>query len=291
MLTDRNSLGQRGKKLLDPLSARWLKNAGLVPFRDGRGPVVLMYHGIDPGSSGQSWKWSLPVHLFASHLKMLKRFGWTTLTARELINPDHVPAKSVVITFDDGYQDNYDQAFPLLKEFGMKATWFVVTRDIGSRAGWPDSSPFQRRMLNASQLLEMHASGMEIASHTCSHADLSVSSEDQARFEIERSKKELEDLLGEPVFSFAYPFGRFTDKTVCSVEQAGYSLAFITNPGWIGTDWQPFRIRRVAVFSYDTSNRLARKIAFADTNITWPRIIRYLWGRIVARIFNKKPKL
>lgn len=240
-------------------------------------PIVLMYHGT-PESRPESI-YSLQASLFAKHLRYLKRAGWTTALFKDLQNSRDLPNKTVVLTFDDGYADNYPGAVEPLLENGMKATWFVATDCIGGNAHWLGSPTKQTEMLSSARLLEMHNAGMEIASHTCSHPDLSKLDLDKQRTEFSRSKAVLEDLLSSPVTSLAYPFGRFNTDSLTAAEQSGYNLACTTRPGWFGSETNRFMIRRLAIFSGDSAATLARKLAFIDNDVSWKKIAGYYTDR------------
>lgn len=243
-----------------------------------RSPIVLMYHGTPDGLPDSHY--SIQAHLFAEHLRYLQREGWTTILFKELQNAGALPNKSVVLTFDDGYEDNYRGAFLPLLENAMKATWFITTDCIGGHAHWLGQPSTQTRMLNAERLREMHAAGMEIASHTCSHPDLSILDPDQQRLELSKAKTVLENLLSTPVSSLAYPFGRFNEDSVTVAEQTGYSLACTTRPGWFGSETNPYMVRRIAIFSGDSVSTLARKLTFADNDVSWKKMARYYVNRV-----------
>ena len=243
-----------------------------------RSPIVLMYHGT-PDSQPES-HYSIHADLFAEHLRYLQQAGWTTVLFKDLQNSTALPDKCVVLTFDDGYADNYRGAFLPLLEHGMKASWFIATDCIDGHAHWLGKPSVQTHMLNAEQLLEMHVAGMEIASHTCTHPDLSTLSLEQQQFEFSQAKNTLENLLSTPVISLAYPFGRFNEDSVAAAEQTGYRLACTTRPGWFDSDPNPYMIRRIAIFSGDSVSTLARKLTFADNDVSWKKMARYYLGRI-----------
>jgi peptidoglycan/xylan/chitin deacetylase (PgdA/CDA1 family) len=258
---------------IDPLSERLLSGAGLIPTRKGRGPVVLMYHSISAPKKTPTDRWSVSVNTFNKQLSLLKSKGWTTVCVRDLLKADFLPPRSVVITFDDGYADNYENGFKLLKAYGMCGTWFAVSRKIGAP-----------NRLNAKQVKEMAASGMEIGAHTRTHARLPELSIGKIEEEVSGSKKDLEDLLGLPVTSFAYPYGLFDEVCVEVVKKSGFDIACTTRTGWFGSEPDLFRVRRVGVSSSDGLSRFARKLAFAGTNVSWKHMFDYFISRIRSRI-------
>ena len=268
---------------IDPLSRRFFKNAGLIPSTQGRGPVVIMYHSITPGNGLPDSRWSVSERSFRSQLDLLKSEGWTTACVRDLTKADTLPLRTVVITFDDGFENNFEHSFRHLNEYGMKATWFVVTMDIGKQSGWHDKDASSRQMLRDEQLKEMTAKGMEIAAHTRSHARLPELDARSITDEIEGSKKDLEDILGLTVDSFAYPYGLFNDNCVEAVRKAGYKVACTTQTGWFGSETDLLRVRRVGIFSDDNLSAFARKVAFAD-HMPWKQVVGYITSRVGVKL-------
>ena len=270
--------------MLDPLSRRWFSQAGTVPAAAGRGPVVLMYHAIEPPGEPPRSRWSVTARAFGEQLHLLRDAGWTTLRVRDLIGRDSFPERSVVLTFDDGFDNNFDHGFKVLAELEMTATWFVVTGDIGGESSWIDPGQPVRTMLDREQLRVMAAAGMEIAAHSRGHASLPDLAPRQIAEEVQGSKDDLEALLGETVVSFAYPFGRFNRHCLDAVAAAGFQVACTTRPGWVGSEPDPLQVRRVAVFADDSLATFARKLAFADTDVGWKRMGRYALSRMRARL-------
>ena len=138
---------------------------------------------------------------------------------------------TVVITFDDGYADNWQKALPVLKEFNIPATFFIATETIGQNLFyWDQDNPDAGRPLNSDELRQLAAETalVEIGSHTLTHPRLSkLSPEEQAK-EIFKSKELLEAVINKPVLSFAYPFGdqdSFNQDTMSLVKKAGYRYA------------------------------------------------------------------
>ena len=161
--------------------------------------------------------------VFEAQLHFLKKQGYSVISAADLakrIPPHHLSPlpPDVVLTFDDGYDNFYTEAFPRLSRYGYTATVFVVTDWIG-----------QKGYLNWAQLSELHAAKITIGSHTCSHPHLPDLEPVQMKIEIARSKEILEQKLGAPVVLFCYPFGGFSTQAVELVHAAGYKIAFTTN--------------------------------------------------------------
>lgn len=196
--------------------------------------VVLCYHSVHPTKSFAS---ATPT-TFSRHLDWLAATCDVVPLAhipQALANPGR-PRPAVAITFDDGYVDNYEFAFPLLHDRALPATFFVT-------AGLLEKDPevlARMRMLRQSsredvhplewaQVRVMHAAGMEIGAHTYSHPNLATLSGPKARDELSRSKQIIEERLGDQVRSMAYPFGKpgrhFSGQTASLVEEVGYEYA------------------------------------------------------------------
>lgn len=189
---------------------------------------ILYYHHIQPYTDavgkGQT---SLTVDssVFDSQMADLSQNGFHTVSADELANAlrthTNLPPKTVVITIDDGYKDNFTYAFPILQKYGLKANVMIAT---GLMEG-PD-------MLSWNDLRTMVSSGVFNAyDHTWSHAALAGASFDKVQAEVITAKKELEDQLGKPVNIFTYPYGSHDDRVAEILVQDGFIAAFSTIAG------------------------------------------------------------
>lgn len=201
-------------------------------------PRVLMYHMISehlPKNKSKFNRLRVKPKEFEKQLKWLSSNGWKSYTLSELSELKKIPSKSVVITFDDGYEDNFTNALPLLKKYNFKATVYVVLnrfnkdwatdKDLNSSSDELNSE----KMLSNEQIKSMIDSNLiEIASHTLDHSNLpSLNIEDKIK-QINESKKELERIFSIDCKSFAYPFGFFDEKDVKIVENALYTNATTT---------------------------------------------------------------
>jgi peptidoglycan/xylan/chitin deacetylase (PgdA/CDA1 family) len=228
-----------------------------------------MYHGTtknDPSSMH-----SIRADRFSEHLRYLKEQGWHTALFRELSNVSELPKKTVVLTFDDGYADNYEGAFLPLVENNMKATWFITTDYIGKYSHMMGLPSPQTQMLNAEQLIQMDKGGMEIGSHTCSHPDLASLSYQQQRNEMIKSKQVLESIIQREICTFSYPYGRHNADSIEAVKDAGYKLACIVNPNEFGNKKNLFMHKRVPILANDSISTLARKLVFPQWYYLPPR--------------------
>lgn len=186
---------------------------------------IVMYHYVrpDPGPSDPAGQdLSVTPEDFAAEMDYLAAQHYTTMTLGELeaVRERHasLPAKPVVLTFDDGYRDFYTAAWPVLRQHHFKATIFVITGVVDSE-----------RYLTWDMIRELDGSGLiEVGSHTVDHPELPALSDAQARAEIIDSKTALEQRLGHPVIAFSYPSGHYGQREVDDVRQAGYRCAVTT---------------------------------------------------------------
>ncbi len=186
------------------------------------GIPVLMYHSI---ADKKADPYCLKPQLFLMQLNTLTQQGFKTLTASELLddwrNNRPIPPKSVVLTFDDGYEDNFTQAFPILKKFHLKATIFLATGFIG-----------RKNYLTWNEIKQMYQSGLiDFESHTVHHPNLTKLSAEQQMNEFVVSKQMIESHLHNKVEIFAYPYGYHNRSMYSRLKNAGYKLAFDSDPG------------------------------------------------------------
>lgn len=248
------------------------------------GPLMLMYHAISAGGRRPDWPWAVSMRDFLAQLDFLADAGYRTPTMRELVtNPERFAGRrTAVITFDDGYVDNL-YACEVLASRGMRASWFIVSGSLGREPAWPDDGRPRGRMLNAAELREMHAAGMEIGSHTVTHARLTEADDARLHAELADSRSQLEDALGQPVTGFAYPYGAWDARCANAVAAAGYTAACTTRTGWALRDGDTYRLRRLSVFNADTPGSFARKLAYASHAVSWPELAHYHAGTLIRR--------
>ncbi len=218
-------------------SAAFLRSRYTVP--------ILMYHSVNPESNPDIELLRIKPEIFRRQMRFLKEHHYNVVplatVADRIKNNKPIPARTVAITFDDGYKDNYTYAFPILKEYNFPATIFVITSEM--------SNPAQKERLAWEDITVMQASGLiTFGSHTITHPDLSkVLSPADLKKEVAGSKKILEEKLGRKVESFAYPIGKFDAKSRQAVIDAGYSLAVASNPGKAFSNKDVFALKRLRI--------------------------------------------
>ena len=212
---------------------------------------VLLYHRILPEKAkGKEGHRVIDVKRFRQHLLMLERWGYTPITFNDLtlIQHGHLdrPRKPIIITFDDGYLDTYEIAYPILEEFGMRTVIFAVADPGTATNSWDhDLGLPAAQLMNERQLLELHAAGFEIGSHSMTHPRLPLLPKGKAWEEILQSRMRLEIVLNAPVHSFAYPYGLFNETLKQMVAEAGYNFAVGAWNGHTDITRYPLEIGRV----------------------------------------------
>jgi peptidoglycan/xylan/chitin deacetylase (PgdA/CDA1 family) len=241
-----------------------------------------MYHGT-PVQQPSS-KYSIRAELFAKHVEYLKKEGWRTILFRELFTENEFFPKTVVLCFDDGYADNFENAFIPLADNNMKATWFITSGSIGDQARWDEGKYPETKMLDESQIISMAEQGMEIASHTHTHSDLSLLDYESQLEEMRSSKLALEELIQREVVSFAYPFGRYNEDSIRALHSSRFHYACTVRQGRFSPDAPPLLIPRVTIFRDDTPAFFARKLILAENNVSDRRIISSIFRRAKNRL-------
>ncbi len=227
---------------------------------DYRYPRILMYHMIKQHRGGKFKGLRVSPEMFEKQVKYLAENGWHFFTMRELMeNKETLPERSVALTFDDGYEDNYTHAFPVLRKYGAKATIYIVVdrhdREWSSRRKAKNNSGelMQEPKLTDVQIEEMIASGLvEIGSHTMTHDNLTALEREAKKREIVGSKEAIEKQFGITCDAFCYPFGLFDREDRALVEEAGYGSATTTQTGIADLRaCDPYEIPRVTVSGKD----------------------------------------
>ncbi|MDI6709073.1 MAG: polysaccharide deacetylase family protein [Thermoanaerobacterales bacterium] len=226
---------------------------------------VLMYHKVSPFRQAGGKGLRVTPRQFARQMAYLRRQEYVSITPADLaaaMRGDlELPLRPVLITFDDGYRDNYLYAFPILKENGFTATVFVVANTIGKTNSFDAATQPPNGMMNREELLHLANAGWVIGSHTLNHPRLTRVPPAVAWDEISTSRITLEETLGLPVRYFCYPYGDFNAEIAEMVERAGYELAFTTVPGPAELTGAPTMVHRWRVNGYTSPEEFERLFA------------------------------
>lgn len=229
------------------------------------GVRILLYHSIGEGNEQAAGRSRIPLDLFASHLEMLvqKKYGVIDLdTVVEGLQTGKVlwPENSVVITFDDGYRTVYRHALPILAQFGLTATVYVVAGHFLDGVS-PDSELLtDEAPMSLEELRELVSNGWTVGSHTLTHKRLSHCSPETVMEEVVESRKLLTNLLGRPVHHFSYPHGDWTPDISLQIQRAGYKSAATSVEGLNAIGSNPWELRRIEITPSDNLKVFHRKL-------------------------------
>jgi peptidoglycan/xylan/chitin deacetylase (PgdA/CDA1 family) len=193
--------------------------------------MILMYHHVCPTNripnivtDLEGWQFNISPQQFENQLRAVSDRGFKFVSLAEYV--DHLSTTTkdrtsrVAVTFDDGWVDNFEYAFPVLEQLGIPSTFFIVAGDMpGIDRG---------RRMSDNQLREMESRGMTIGGHSMTHPNLAMLGEEKLAEEIQGCRADLQDRLGSSIDFFAYPGGRFNQAVMKFCEQAGYRGACST---------------------------------------------------------------
>lgn len=238
--------------------------APLPPVEDDVKVLVLNYHMVN------SMFISLAIEPddFDWQMKYLVDHGYHSISTDELYDflagKGTLPDRPVLITFDDGYVDNYTTAYPILKKYNLKATIFIVTGFVSKRNGY----------LTWDQLREMEKNGITAQSHTVTHAPLPELPDERIREELALSKRQAETELGHPIDFIAYPTGVHDLHIVGIAKEAGYKGGFTVKYGNVDRASNVYALERVPIFRTAATNT-----DFVDRLRYTSNITQYGWTR------------
>ena len=236
----------------------FLVAGGIALLQTTKGVPVLNYHQVEEKDGNPLTLWP---DQFEAQMDYLAAEGYTTITIDEMMdaleNGTPLPEKPVIITFDDGYADNYEYAYPILKKHGFKATIFLIY-------DFTDTYP---NYLTWDQINEMKESGLiHFESHTMTHANLAeLTSTDELRHEIADSHDLLSEKLGYDMHYLAYPGGRVNEEIEEITRAAGYRGGFTVHYGLSTPEEGRYQMDRIPIFGANmhTLTRFKLRLAFA----------------------------
>lgn len=239
---------------------------------------ILLYHAI--GSSGEAaGKFVMPRKRFESQLAWIRRLGYRPIALEELVRcvleRRFPPPRSVAITFDDGYADNFTEAFPVLRRLGVPATIFLVTKFVGGRNGWSAPGALSGRpLLDWSQARQMAEQGVRFGAHSRCHPDLTTTDAAAASADISGSREDIQAALGRKPGEFAYPYGLYDMSAQAAVRQAGFAAACTVDAGMNGPATTAMALHRTEIYGTDSVLRLCFALWFGDADAVWRRRVK-----------------
>ena len=228
-----------------------------------RGVPVLMYHAFS--EDGEQDRFVLTKKSFARQLRLLALLRYRVIALDQLAgllrDGSPLPKRAVVITIDDGYRDNFEIAYPLLRRHGYPASLFPVSERIEGGNDWDvEGAVAGRPMLSLQQIKEMRAGGIDFGAHTRTHCALPDLDDGEMESELRGSREDLEAALGEKVETLTYPYGLHDDRVIQATAAAGYTAActVVSQPARPGDD--PLAIPRIEIRGSDPRRRFLRKL-------------------------------
>lgn len=215
-----------------------------IPIDEIQVPI-LMYHSISDTDSTNNLL--VPPDMFEEQIKWLKDNGFTAILLDDLLEAmetGNVPKRPVVITFDDGYVDNYTDAYETLKKYNMKATFFIITDNVDKDSGY----------MNSAMLKEMKDSGMAIENHTSNHLELNKLSKSEQISSIKDGQDFLRNIIGVEGQFLCYPVGRYNDTTIEVAQELGIKAAVTTEGGISSLSDGLYQLKRLRIFPMSLEN-------------------------------------
>lgn len=236
----------------------------------------MVYHKIDPKNEiGIN---SISPQRFERQIQFLADNDYRTLTFEDIRSSNGKSEKSIIITFDDGYDSVYNYAYPLLKQAGYRAVVFPITGYIGEWNHWDANlGGIRFRHLSVEQIQELSAAGWEIGSHSVNHRPLPYLNSRYLAHELVSSLEFLQTMLNKEIATFSYPFGVDNIRVRAAVKKAGYKFA-CKNISLNGDTDDLLSISRIPVYKFDKIGSLQKKLAITShpvermklSLINWP---------------------
>lgn len=247
----------------DRAACRFAGSAAVLEAEFGRYLPVVLYHRVGAPVRDLHPDLTVTPEAFARQLSWLRRRGYVGVTPWQWqqwrLGTGRLPRKPILLTFDDGYAELAEHAFPILRRYGFGATVFIVTQRIGAISDW--NAPFRPhvRTLDHDQIVKWSRAGIDFQSHGRTHRDLSTLRDSDAADEVLGSRTDLEEIVRHPVRAFAYPFGRRSPAAEDAVRVA-YDLAFLDYGRVNGLRAPPHELRRAAAGPHDTGPELEWRV-------------------------------
>ncbi|MET8634216.1 polysaccharide deacetylase family protein [Streptomyces sp. NPDC004096] len=214
----------------------------------GQAVPILMYHSVATAPNEATRALSVAPEAFSEQMAQLADLGRTPVTTAELARcwrqGDPLPARPVLITFDDGYEGVHRHALPVLAKHGFVSTLFVST---GWLRGAHDTGGGLDTMLDWDQVRDLAGGGVEIGGHSHTHPQLDQLDDVALRFELLRCKEIVADELGAAPVSFAYPYGYSSRRVRRTVRETGYRQSLAVGNGLARPGQGPYALHRVTV--------------------------------------------
>jgi len=228
---------------------------------------ILMYHKVaEPPPEAMNRALYVRPCDFRTQMERLDLWGYQALDFHDLATifaGETPPKKGVIITFDDGFTDNFTNAFPILVNMKMKGTVFLVSDFLGKKSNWPESrEKHPEPLLSIKQVEAMKKSGISFQAHSKTHRHLARLSSEEMQEEIRGSAEYMLRTFGEEKTCFCYPYGNYSDEVIKEVQSAGYKMACSIERGNRYTSREIFHLPRLPIHLDTTTKRLRYRMSF-----------------------------
>ncbi|MBV8099198.1 MAG: polysaccharide deacetylase family protein [Verrucomicrobia bacterium] len=229
---------------------------------------ILMYHRIATDGPPGLKQWRVSPEIFDAQMSALRRAGYQTITLAEwadaLVERRPVQEKRVLLTFDDGYSDFLNAAIPALQRYDFSATMFLVAERIGQTALWDASYGDCAPLLSWDEIKSLQPMGIEFGAHSCIHQKMTQMGSAELAEDIKRTRAILEEGLGVPIPTLAYPYGDQNELVRRIVGEAGTKAAVTTEPGISKLGDDLLRLPRIEITNEHMPERLISALAPAQ---------------------------
>lgn len=259
---------------------------------------ILLYHGVAESSCAQTQPFTVTPETFERHMDAVVERGYRCLTVSEFIDYRHSVVgehddKIALITFDDGYADFLEHAVPVLQARNLSSTMYITT-------GWMDGgpeAPLSRPddpMMTWKHVAELPKLNVEVGSHSHSHPHMDTLGRSAAKYELSKSKELLEDAVGAPIRSFAYPHGYSHRRLRRQVKAAGYDSATAVRSASSHVNDDAFRLARLMVFDTTTFDTIEEWLDGTNVplapRIEHPKTTKWRIQRRAQSIIERRPR-
>ncbi len=234
---------------------------------------ILMYHQVSPQPPPNFRKYTLTPVQFGRQMAWLAARGYRTITFDELLGDAMtLPAKPVLITFDDGYEEAIRWALPVLQQHGFGATFYIIAALAGGTSSWlVPLRGLELPLASWARLREVAAAGFAIGSHSLTHPHLTALSTSDCRNELQESRRIIEDRIGLAVTDLAYPFGSHDERVRSVSGEVGYRSACTVKTGLAAQGCDPLALRRVPISGSESFIDFLWRLRTGGRPMTWVR--------------------
>jgi len=238
---------------------------------------VLMYHRVSASCVRGLERWCVSPADFEWQLQFLRSLGYYSVLSSDVVSArqgEHpMRGRPILLTFDDGYRDFYETAWPLLRRYGFDAEVFIVADKIGGHADWDRRAGPGVPLMARDQIAELARAGVRIGSHLASHRDAKSLSTDELLVEAARSRFELETLAQRDVTSVSVPYGHYDSRVLCTLGWCGYEAVHTTDPRVASLRTHALTVPRLEIRGDEPLRSFAAAIGRASEFRAWVRRI------------------